>query len=35
MEAKYTIAVPLAAFVVGCLLWRRELLYVARLRSPR
>lgn len=26
MEAKYTIAVPLAAFVIGCVLWRRELI---------
>ena len=26
LEAKYTIAVPLAAFVIGCVLWRRELI---------
>jgi 4-amino-4-deoxy-L-arabinose transferase-like glycosyltransferase len=25
MEAKYTIAVPLAAFALGCLIWRRDL----------
>ena len=25
LEAKYTIAAPLAAFVIGCLLWRRDL----------
>lgn len=26
LEAKYTIVVPLAAFLVGCALWRRDLL---------